>query len=102
MFQFAFVAALFKLSARTPSIRSLFALPNRMATATDTDSSPCFIFLLYWPLKVSLGEDPQTPYAASSGDAPAGGNRRTDAPMYQYAFVAAASKRSARTPSSRS
>lgn len=52
MFQFAFVAVLFKLRARGPSIKPLLQLPKRRATARgDVDFLPC-----YYEFFIFLGE----------------------------------------------
>lgn len=47
MFQFAFVAVLFKFKFRGPSFSPLLQLPNRRATApTDAVFLPCYFILL--------------------------------------------------------
>lgn len=88
MFQFAFEAVLFKFNARTPSMRPLLQLPNRRATAQgDADPIPFYknpLQFTFCKVQISLGEDPQTPYAAT----PTGGNRRMAHPMSQYAIDA--------------
>ena len=91
MFQFAFVATLFKFRARGPSFSPLLQLPNRRATAQgDAVPSPSFIHFsdLFSVAIISLGEccAPPTPprYAAT----PTGGSRRMAAPMSQSASVA--------------
>ena len=65
MFQFEFVAVLFRLRARGPSFRPLLQLPNRRATARgDTDSFPCYLFTLYievFPGGIVLTHTPRPP-----------------------------------------
>lgn len=101
MFQFAFVAVLFQFRARKPQLSPLLQFPNRRQTPQVTPSLSPYIllFIIYAASKLRYlpGEcfaPPVPPYTAT----PTGGKRRSAAPMYQYAFVAALYQLRARKP----
>ena len=61
MFQFAFVAELFKFNARGPPFVPAEQFANRRATALgDAGPLPCYLRLIKSKFPY-LGEDPQTP-----------------------------------------
>lgn len=91
MFQFAFVATLFKFRARGPSFSPLLQLPNRRATAQgDAVPSPSFIHFsdLFSVAIISLGECCAPPNPPRYAATPTGGSRRMAAPTPQCALVA--------------
>ena len=101
MFQFAFVAVLFQFRARKPQLSPLLQFPNRRQTPQVTPSLSPYIllFIIYAASKLRYlpGEcfaPPVPPYTAT----PTGGKRRSAAPMYQFASVAASAQVRARTP----
>ena len=103
MFQFVFPALLFRFNARAPSMAPLLQLPKRRATAAQkAQAHPPEIFYFLFKfllLKGSFGGRPPVPLLSCYAATPAGGSRRTAAPMYQPVSPALAYRFNARAPS---
>lgn len=88
MFQFAFVAELFRFIARRPPFAPLLQLQNRRVTQTKEQGNTSAPKLHLYVYTGEVSPDPSE----------TGGNRSKDEPMAQFAYVAEKYRFIARRP----